>query len=483
MRKTHLLWPSQTHETRIMKPQRKTTQVSPAELARRFQRQLGSEKGLDLDEAELLDVVGHYRECAMLDEALKVADRALTKFAFSARLYLAKAKVLTELHVYEYALEVLEQAETYGPGAPQVNIQRAQVYAGLGLQDDAFAELDLIEDTDDPVLKSMRSLAEALIFEQLGRNNDMYFFLEQAIREWHGNDEALRLLWICTELTGKHEQTEMLCEHVLQQDAYNAKAWYNLGHARHAQHKVDEALVALEYAYIINPRYEFAYREAGEICFENKLYDRAIEIYEVMMEYICCDNEVLLRLGQSYLHIESFTQARICINRVLTRTPGHDEALYYSGLCYAAEQKWTPAVNAYRRAIATNDRNELYYAGLAEALVQTGDITRAEHYYQKAADTAPEIPEHWLRYVAFLYETGRALEGISVLDEAEDHTVSIELDYCRVILMIAIGREADALRKLSELLQEDFEAHEIIFRISPSLEDHDLVNSVIRCFA
>lgn len=466
-----------------MKPQRKTIQASPAELARRFQRQLTSANELDLDEAALLDVVGHYRERTMLDEALKVADRALTKFAFSSALYLAKARVLCELHVYEYALEVLQQAEVYAPGDPQINLQRAKVYAGLGLQDDAFAELDLIEETDDPKLKSMRSLAEATIFEQLGRNDDMYFFLEQAIREWPGNAEALHLLWICTELTGKHEQTEMLCEHVLQKDAYNAKAWYNLGHARYAQNKVDEALVALEYAYIINPRYEYAYREAGEISFENKMYDRAIEIYEVMMEYICCDNEVLLRLGQSYLHVDSFTQARICINRVLTRTPGNDEALYYSGLCYAAEQKWTPAVNAFRRAIATNDRNELYYAGLAESLVQTGDVTRAEHYYKKAADTAPEVPEHWLRYVAFLYDTGRALEGISVLDEAEDHTVSINLEYCRVVLMIAIGREADALRRLSELLQEDFDAHDIIFSIAPALEDHDLLNQVIRCFA
>ncbi len=466
-----------------MKPQRSIAKISPAELARRFQRLSKTDAELDLDEAALLDVVQHYRAKAMLDEALVVADRALVKFPYSSRLYLAKAKVLCELHVYEYALEVLDMAETYGPGTPQVRIQRAQVYAGLGMQEEAFAELDEFDDTGDVVLKSMRSLAEATIFEQMGRNGDMYFFLEQAIREWTGNDEAFELLWICTEVTARHAQTKALCEWVLNQDAYNARAWYNLGHARYALGEVDTALVAFEYAYIIDPKFEFAYREAGEICYETQQYVRAIEIYETMMEYICCDNEVLLRLGQCYLHDHAYVQARLCINRVLTRNPKHDEALYYNGLCYAADQNWTSAVNAYLRALQLNDRNELYHAALAEALLQTGDLARAEYYFQKAADTAPELPTHWLNHAVFLYETGRALEALVVLENAEENTYGIELEYCRVVLMLALGREADALRHLASLLEEDFDAHEVLFRISPALADNDLVNQVIRCFA
>ena len=466
-----------------MKPQRSSTPTSPAELARQYERHGAADSHLDLDEAALLQVVHHYRSRTMLDEALKVCDRALRDHPHSHRLYLAKAKVLTELHVYEYALEVLEQAETYGQGTPQIHIQRAQTYAGLGLEEDAFAELDKLGDPDDAVLRSMRSLAEATIFEQMGRNADMYFYLEQAIREWPDNLEAFELLWICTEVTGRQEQTEALCEWVLSQNPYHAHAWYNIGHTRYARGEKDGALTALEYAYIIDPRYEFAYREAGEICYEHGEYARAVEVYETMMEYICCDNEVLLRLGQCYLHEGSFLQARLCINRVLTRNASHDEALYYSGLCYAAEENWPAAANAHRKAVSLNDRNELYAAALAEALLQTGDLARAEFYFQRAADTAPELAEYWLRYGVFLFETGRALEAIAVLDEAEDHTYGIDLEYLRVVLLLSLGREAAALRRLAELLAEDFEAHAILWRISPELEDHDLVQQVVRCFA
>ena len=466
-----------------MKPQRSTSPTSPAELARRFEHLQSSTAALDLDEAELVQVVHHYRSRTMLDEALSVADRALRKYPYSCRLYLVKSKVLTELHIYDYALEVLEQAETYGAGTPQIHIQRAQTLAGLGREEEAFAELDRLGDENDEILRSMRSFAEATIFEQMGRSSDVYFYLEQAIRSWPGNTEAFDLLWITSELTARYAQTEALCEWVLEQDAYHAKAWYNLGHARQAQGRTDTALVALEYAYIIDPRFDFAYREAGEICFETQQYARAIEVYETMMEYICCDNEVLLRLGQCYLHEGSFLQARLCINRVLSRNANQDEALYYSGLCYAAEQNWTAAIHAYRRAISLNDRNEVYAASFAEALLQTGDLARAEYYFQRAADTAPELPEYWLNYGVFLFQTGRVLEAIGVLDEAEDHTYGVKLEYLRVVLLMALGREADGLRRLAELLEDDFESHKVMWEISPELEEHDLVQQVLRCFA
>ena len=109
---------------------------------------------------------------------------------------------------------------------------------------------------------------------------------------------------------------------------------------------------AFEYAYIIDSSYDFAYREAGEICIELQDYERAVDIFETMLEFVTGDNEILLRLGQCYLHTGAFTQARLCINRVLSRIPNHDEALYYSGLCYAADGNWAAAVKVYQRAIA-----------------------------------------------------------------------------------------------------------------------------------
>ena len=469
-----------------MRQPRTTCQIPPAELAQRYQRLVASRAELDLDESALVSVVTYYRRRCMGDEAFSVARRALAKYPYSTRLYLAKAKVLADLHLYEDALEALERAGTYDPGAPQVTVQRAEVYAAVGRHDDAFAELDGLGEVADPVLASMRALAESSVFERMGRHDDMYVLLDRAVRAWPGNDEAMHMMWVCTELTGRHADTEALCDWVLRNDPYNAQAWYNLGHACYAQGKTEIALASLEYATLADPRHELAYREAGEICFENGQYARAVEVYETMMEHLTCDDAVMLRLGQCYLHTGAVVQSRLCINRVLQHAPEHDEALYYSGLLHGREGDWPAAIAALRAAHEAHPRHEAYAGSLADALQEVGDLAGAERYYALAAELAPDEGERWLALARFLYSTGRSLEALAYLDEAEEYCYDPRLCYCRVVVMIALGREGAALRILADLLQEgdaEFAAHAMLFELEPALFEHDLVVQVIRCFS
>ena len=469
-----------------MKRQRSThRQLSPAALLREYERlNQAANAELDLDEAALVCVVNQYRQQQRLDEGLRAADRALLKYPFGVRLYLAKAKVLEELHLLDYALEVLELAETYGPGTPQIHLQRAKVLADRDQVERAFAELDLLNDSEDAVLVSMRALTEALIFRQLGRHSDCYYYLESALRAWPDNEEALEALWLATEVTGRHEATEQLCEDILSLTTYSSRAWFNLAQARYCQGRPHLALVAFEYAYIIDPRYELAYREAGSICMELGLYARAMEVYEVMMEYLSGDDEVLLALGRCYLHTGSMTQARLCINRVLSRHPKNDEALYYSGCCHAAQNDYLAAVRDLERAVELDPQQEQYAAALADALLETGQLQRAEEYLHQACAAAPEEFVHWYRLVRLLLSSGREVEAVRVLDEAAQHTYASELEYARVAATIGCGREADGLRMLSELLQDEEECgrYETLFEVWPALREHDLVGQVIRCF-
>ena len=466
-----------------MKSKRTPHPAAPSDLARHYQRSLTSGITPDFDERAYLEIAAHYRDRLMTDEALNVVDGAIEQFPYAVDLYLAKAAVLCDLHLFDYAEEVLQTAETYGPHSPGVTIQRAKVLAGKGLHEEAFAQLDLVDDLADPKLKSDRSVAEAVIFEHMHRYTDMFFFLAQALQENPTNDEALNLLWICTELTGRHAQTEEICLEIIEGHTYCSKAWYNLGHARYAQQHTEAALAAFEYAYIIDPRYGYAYREAGEICVETEQYARAVEIYEVMLEYVNGDNEILLRLGQCYYHVGAFTQARLCLNRVLTRTPEHDEALYYRGLCYAAEGRWRLAIKAYQRAVQINHRAERYAFSLAEALVETGDTDGAEAAFALSCEAAPEIAGYWLAHAAFLLDLGRGIEALQIIDEAEDHTYGSSLCYARVAAYLSLGREAEGLRYLAEVLPEEWDSHETLFEIAPALRNNDLVHQVIKCFA
>ena len=420
----------------------------------------------------------------MSDEALKVAEAGITHYPYVAELYLEKATALVELHVYEYAAEVLEEARAYRANHERLTLLHARILGATGDPEGAFAMLaTLPDDGHDPVLESRRATAEATILEHQQQFGQMYDALARALRAWSGNAEALELLWICTELTARHVETTALCEDLLAGDVYNVRAWYNLGHARYATGEAEAALAAFEYAYIIDTGYELAYREAGEICIELGQFDRAVDIFETLLEYVRCDNDVLLRLGRCYLHTGALAQARLCITRVLARLPDHEEALHYSGLCYAAEGRWAEATQAHFRAQARNPRSEFYAYALAEACMQTGDYLSAERAYARSCELAPETPQYWLAHAMLLHRGNRDLEALQVLDEADEHTYAPSLRYARVAVVMALGREPEALRQLAETLEEEFDAHEELFALAPELAEHDLVRQVIRCFA
>ena len=471
-----------------MKPKSTPTPASRTDLARHYRRIVAEQApgtptpGLDFDERAFLEIVAHYRQRGLTEESLEVVETGLAHFPFSAELYVAKAAVLTQLHVHEEGLEALALADTYASGLPAVHLQRARTLTALGRHDEAFAELDRLDDVDEPALRSQRAVVEATVFERMRRYSDMYFFVLQALREDVTNEEALDLLWIATELTSRHEETAALCERIISEDAYVSRAWYNLGHARSALGDISAALEAFEYAYLIDPRYEFAYREAGELCYETERYERAVDIYELMLEYVRGDNEVLLRLGQCYLHTGAHVPALLCINRVLKSVPEHDGALYYRGRCYADDGCHRQAVEAYRRAISLNPRDERYVASLAQSLVALGDYGAAEAAFAKTCDVGPEIAAHWLAHAAFLLERGRPFDTLDVIGEASEHVYAPELRYASVAAFIALGREAEGLRMLAKLLEEEYEYHESLFELAPALREHDLVAQVLRCF-
>ena len=112
-----------------------------------------------------------------------------------------------------------------------------------------------------------------------------------------------------------------------------------------------------------------------------------------------------------------------------------------------------------------------------------GDYYKAEHFYAKTCELAPEEPTHWMAHLVLLYKLGRGLDALLVLDESEDHTYSPQLCYARVAVMMLVGREPEALRQLANTLQEEWDSRELLFAFDAALEDHDLIQQVIRCFA
>ncbi|HMO40552.1 MAG TPA: tetratricopeptide repeat protein [Saprospiraceae bacterium] len=423
-----------------------------------------------LDEKSYAQLIEYYENEDLIDKALEATEHAIRHHGYVIDFYIKKARLLMEDHQDAQALTVLERAGLFAPGEPGIDLLRAEAMAHMGLHDEAFALLAELKKQANSTLFCEIYVCEALIHELLEEYEQVFEALRAALLENPRHQEALERIWLCIESTKKYEESVRLHQQLLDLDPYSYLAWYNLGHAYAYLGNYDEAIEAYEYAYLINEKFEFAYRDRAELCFEIKQYRKALNCYLELLEQTESDSDLLLCIGQCYQQLEDYVTARRYYTQALQADTFNDEVLYYIGECYAEEGKWKRAERAFAKAIEIEDQREEYYAALAEAQFELGEWKKAETNFKKAIELAPDQIQFWMQYTGFLIEIDRVEEALTTLQEAENYSIGSEILYCRIACLFALGRRQEGCYWLGEALAEDYEMHRTLFEMMPALE-------------
>lgn len=421
------------------------------------------------EEKTFLQVIEYYEREHQWSRAIESTDYAISKFAYSADFYLKKAQLLIEDEQEAEALNVLDAAKVFAPMDSEIGILRAEALSRMGLPEEALALLEYLKQNADRLTLANIYVCEAAVHESSEEYEQMYDALCEALRENPRHEEALEQIWLCVETTRRYEESVGLHQEIIEADPYSYLAWYNLGHAQAYLGNYKEAIEAYEYAYLTNEDFEFAYRDCAEICFEIRQYRKALQCYEEMLERFEADSELFFCIGQCHQHLKDYDMARACYTKALHLDPLNDEILFCIGVSYACSGKWKSAIRALKKAIAIEDSREEYFAALAEAYFETSEVSLAETNFKKAIKLAPDQIQYWMQYTGFLIETDQVEKALVTLQKAEHYSTGAELLYCRIACLFALDRRQEALYWLGEALEEDFEMHETLFEILPSL--------------
>jgi len=432
-----------------------------------------------LEEKTYLQVIDYYERENQLNRAIDATNCAIKNHAYAADFYLKKAQLLINDAQESQALKVLEQASLFSPSDPIIGILRAEALTQMGLQGEALDLLNELKQTTDKLTLANIYVCEAAVYENAEEYEQMYYALRSALRENPRHKEALEQLWLCVETTRKYEDSITLHLEIIEADPYSYLAWYNLGHAYGYIGNYQDAIEAYEYAYLTNETFEFAYRDCAEMCFEVQQYRKALQCYEELVERFEADSDLYFCMGQCYQQLEDYLQAKTYFSKALHLDPFNDEILFSMGECYAKAGNWKSAVRSFKKAINLEDCREEYYAAIAEAYFEMGDLKEAETNFKKAVELAPDQIEYWMQYTGFLIETDQVEAALETLQEAEDYSTGAELLYCRIACLFALERRQEALYWLGEALEEDYEMHEALFEILPSLRQDEVVVAMI----
>ena len=434
-----------------------------------------------LEEKVFNQIIDYYLNHSKLDRALEVVDHALSQYSFSPNFYIKKAKLLVENHQETLAIAILETAQLYAPTEIEIFLLRAEVLCTLRRYEEALILLDELK----PIAKGEDLcevyLCEAQIYEYRHQFEEMFFSLKTILMNDPRNEEALKRIWLCVELTQMFSEGIELYLELIDEDPYSYLVWFNLGHAYNCIGDNKNAAEAFEYAFITNPSFQEAYEECAASNFKLKNYKKALQCFEEALDQFEADSTTLMNIGRCYEALKDVSVAKVFYLKAVQLDPKNDEGHFWLAECLVRENQIETGIRSYLKAIELEARREEYYVGLGRAYNHTGDEKLADYQFQKAIETAPEQISCWLEYARFLMDLGRFEASIEVLNDAEANTSSndIRIYYCHYTCLYLMGKRKEAIYRLGELLEEAFSFHEYIFKFAPDLEDEPEILALI----
>lgn len=451
-------------------------------LITRFEKMVAAGENYIFTENECNRIIDFYEAEFNAEGALEAADYAIGQFGFSPEFYIRKAQLLIHNNREQEAFFILDRAEVFAPNEADIYLLRSEALHRLDLFEEALRLLDKHKEAAHGLELSNIYFYEALCYDKAGEQERMFYALKTALEITPENDEALRHLYLNTELSRKYEETIEICDNVIDRHPYSALAWYQKGSAHYCLCEYDEAIDAYEYAFCISENFELAYRDCAEVCMEIRQYQKALKCYQEVMNYVTPDENLFLNIGICYKELGQSGMAKSFFEKAIEENSEADEPYYYLGTCWAAEKQWTRAVYYYIQAIQKYEGREEYFAGLAEAYYAMGDFEKAESFFREAADIAPEGAEYWLRAASFLLEVKKPTDALELVQQSKDFTFSPDLDYCRVACYLDLDNRDMAKFHLSEALIAHYDNHDSLLDLMPQLRQDREIMAMISAF-
>ncbi|HPG07963.1 MAG TPA: tetratricopeptide repeat protein [Saprospiraceae bacterium] len=435
-----------------------------------------------LGEERILDIINYYEQDEQWEKAMEVVEIAIGKHKYQVEFYLAKGRLLLRMGDLEEANQILRKAESLAPTEIEIVILRSLILCEQEQYEDALQQLQDYKVIADSPQHTRLLICEAYVYEHMKDFDFMFFTLKEALAQDPRNIEALEKMWVSVELSKRYEESLVFHRQLIDIDPYSQHAWYNLGHAYTCLGEYPEAINALEYAFLIDDRYEIAYRDCVELYIQIQEYQKAISLFHEIISKFGVEVETLVQLSECHIHLKQYHKAKKILMKAAKMDPFNDEIFYFLGLCFIHEEKWHYALNALSRATDIEDSREEYQVQLAFCYWKTGNLRKASKHFKEAIRITPEDTSNWVEYLDFLVHTNQLENAMKTLNKAENYTVDTDLTYIRGAIHLLTGDRKEGIHLLESALQEDVTNHEVVFRFNDDLRHDKEVSSMFRYY-
>jgi tetratricopeptide (TPR) repeat protein len=436
-----------------------------------------------IEEDDFERIIEHLDDKDEIAEAIEAANLALDQYPHSPLLMIKKADLLLATRHYKEALNLLNTAALYDHKDMNLFILKTDAYLALDQPEKAIVLLQEALHLFEGAERTEVLFELADVYDDHEAFDKVFDCLQLILEDDPNNEEALYKICFWTDFTGRNEESIRLHEKIINEQPYNALAWFNLAASFQGLKLYEKAIDAYQYAIVIDEKFDYAYRNMGDAYLRLRKYREAIEALEKVLELSRPEDVIFEAIGHCYHRMKNYAQARFHYKKAVHLNPDDSRLYQKIASTYMQESKWELAIKQLEQALRIHKHINEYYILLGECFMNLGQFREAVQQFGIVVKNKPKQIIGWENLI-------RCLVANEQLDEALNQTELAYMSthgkavfvYYRSAILFKMDKSNEGLLQLEMALSKSAKWLNKFVKFYPEMVQDAKVMSLISAF-
>lgn len=397
------------------------------ELASKFEEMIENNDELYFDTEELEDIIIYYLELGDISYAEMAVNYGLKLHPNSLEIKTKKLEVLLELENYPEAKAIIQELKAASMEDTDFLVCCAKYYSNLG---NPRKSIEYCEKALE--LEEEENFLHNFIGDEYTNLEDPFNALKHyklALQHDPQDDYALENILVCFNQMSRNEEAIEFLNSYLDKYPFSESAWFEYGQYYFNRKNYEEAIRGFDYLLAINSNSIGVYSNKAA-CYEAlKQWDKAIEVYEEMLELEFTKAYTYYRIGLCYKEYGKPVQALTSFQKSLSEDPQFYLSMMEQSYLYEDMGGMREALHFAKEAVALNGSSMDYQKRLAFLYIEAGRFEESLDCLRKLVENEPGRFYNWYAYIEVLMLLGEYEDAITLLNKAIKKHHRAELYY------------------------------------------------------
>lgn len=450
------------------------------ELISKFENFVNNGEYTYFDSQDIIDIIDYYAGWMDKEMTNKAIETGLQYFPDSPEILLKKAEFLAKQNYTLEAMKILNKIETQLNTDPDFFLTKGDIYAQMGLSDQAITEYLKVLKTDYQNKEMVYNIIGSEYLMQ-DKFQEAIHYLKKSVEFNSINNPALYKIYFCYSELNKLNECIEYFHKIIDGAPFNSDAWLYMAFCYFDLKDFKNALEGINFALSINPDDLMIVLKKSDILRELNRYDESIELLKDTLNKDTQNHYLINILAETYNEVADYENAIQYFHKSLQLNPKDSPAWLGLAEAYIQLSQDNEALSCIQQAIQFSNDDPVRLLEAGKLYVRIEFYEEASNLLKLILEKGYENTEIYTWLCIALEKSGYATEAIDILSEQiyNQHNTDVELLYCLAGILLLYQYRQEGLSVLEKALKTDYSKVVILFRFSEYFNDDAEIQSLI----